>query len=80
MAAKEIKFGDSARHKLINGVNVLADGAVRLEPAPGPPEVIASGPRVGVSLEADRPWRFWIADDPTVSPYRAGTRRRRIPT
>ena len=23
--------------------------------------MIMSGPRVGVSLEADRPWRFWVA-------------------
>jgi chaperonin GroEL len=25
MAAKDVKFGDSARQKMINGVNVLAD-------------------------------------------------------
>lgn len=39
-----------------------------------------SGPRVGVSGEAGGsafPWRFWIADDPTVSSYRPG---RGIPT
>ncbi len=32
--------------------------------------VIATGPRVGVRLAADRPWRYWISGDPTVSPYR----------
>lgn len=33
-------------------------------------ERIATGPRVGVRLAADRPWRYWIADHPTVSAYR----------
>jgi DNA-3-methyladenine glycosylase len=37
------------------------------------PEVLA-GPRVGVSVAADEPWRFWAAGDPTVSAYRRGTR------
>jgi len=31
---------------------------------------ISSGPRVGVSAAGDRPWRFWITGDPTVSAYR----------
>ncbi|MFW0791433.1 DNA-3-methyladenine glycosylase [Gordonia sp. CPCC 205333] len=31
---------------------------------------ISSGPRVGVRHAANRPWRFWISDDPTVSAYR----------
>jgi DNA-3-methyladenine glycosylase len=30
---------------------------------------VATGPRVGVSLAADVPWRFWIADHPAVSRY-----------
>lgn len=38
---------------------------------------VVSGPRVGVSKEAERPWRFWIAEDYFVSPYRPG---RRTPT
>ncbi len=25
MAAKEVRFGDVARHNLVNGVNILAD-------------------------------------------------------
>lgn len=33
-------------------------------------EDISAGPRVGVRLAADRPWRFWITGDPTVSAYR----------
>ena len=30
---------------------------------------ISTGPRVGLRLAADRPWRFWITGDPTVSRY-----------
>jgi DNA-3-methyladenine glycosylase len=29
-----------------------------------------SGPRVGLRLAPDRPWRFWIEGDPSVSTYR----------
>jgi len=65
-----------------NGLDLLSDDAyVRLRPPPrgtAPrPEVVRSGPRVGVVAEADRPWRFWIADDPSVSVYRPATPRRR---
>jgi DNA-3-methyladenine glycosylase len=38
---------------------------------------IATGPRVGVSTGTDVPWRYWIAGDPSVSPYRAHVPRRR---
>jgi DNA-3-methyladenine glycosylase len=41
------------------------------------PRKIASGPRVGVSMAAEVPWRFWFAGDPTVSVYRAHMPRRR---
>lgn len=36
---------------------------------------ISSGPRVGLRLAADRPWRFWITGDPTVSTYRPAAPR-----
>ena len=53
----------------------LRDGAVRLTIAEDAPLLsIRSGPRVGVSRAAERPWRFWIADDPTVSVYRRSPR------
>ncbi|SKC50306.1 DNA-3-methyladenine glycosylase [Okibacterium fritillariae] len=50
-----------------------------------PPQHISSGPRTGVSGEAGSeafPWRFWITDDPTVSPYRPAAPRtaRRAPS
>jgi DNA-3-methyladenine glycosylase len=39
---------------------------------------VATGPRVGLRQAADRPWRFWLRGDPTVSTYRpAATRPRR---
>ena len=37
---------------------------------------IASGPRIGIRLAADRPWRYWIAGSPFVS----GTARSRADT
>lgn len=35
---------------------------------------VRSGPRVGVSRAADRPWRHWIDGDRTVSAYRRSPR------
>ena len=35
-----------------------------------PSGAISSGPRVGVRLGAEEPWRFWITGEPTVSVYR----------
>jgi DNA-3-methyladenine glycosylase len=50
---------------------------VRLLPAPTPPAAVEAGPRVGVTGAHDIPWRFWIADDPTVSVYRRHTPKAR---
>ncbi len=36
---------------------------------------ISTGPRVGLRLGAERPWRFWITGDPTVSRYVAAAPR-----
>ena len=38
---------------------------------------ISTGPRVGLRLAADRAWRFWITDEPTVSRYVAAKPRLR---
>ena len=48
---------------------------------PPSPEAIRNGPRTGVGGEgAAHPWRFWIADDHTVSPYRPHIPRGRPPS
>lgn len=51
----------------------LRSGRLRLLPAAGS-VAVRSGPRVGVSKAADRPWRFWIDGDPFVSAYRRSPR------
>ncbi|MFI1652468.1 DNA-3-methyladenine glycosylase [Streptomyces avidinii] len=41
-------------------------------------DLVSSGPRTGVGgAGAGHPYRFWLTDDPTVSPYRAHAPRRR---
>ncbi|MGH3649056.1 MAG: DNA-3-methyladenine glycosylase, partial [Micromonosporaceae bacterium] len=53
----------------------LLDGTGPLVLTPGDPSgPVLTGPRVGVGT--DTPWRFWIADDPTVSPFRRYVPRR----
>lgn len=61
------------------GLFLLDDGPLRLAPPaePVPETAIAAGPRVGVTSAHDRPWRFWLAGDPTVSEYRRHTPRRK---
>jgi DNA-3-methyladenine glycosylase len=63
-----------------DGEDVVAGPVFRLLPGTPPaPGLIRTGPRTGVSSAADTPWRFWVDGDPTVSPYRAHTPRRRPP-
>ncbi|MEH6382862.1 MAG: 3-methyladenine DNA glycosylase, partial [Dietzia cercidiphylli] len=45
---------------------------------PVPESQIRSGPRVGVSREAERPWRFWLAGAREVSAYRRSPRAPRV--
>jgi DNA-3-methyladenine glycosylase len=33
------------------------------------PQQVSAGPRVGLRLASERPWRFWVTGDPTVSRY-----------
>ncbi|WP_405060908.1 DNA-3-methyladenine glycosylase [Kribbella sp. NBC_01505] len=61
-----------------NAVDLLAkDSPVRLVDGPGFDGTAATGPRVGLREAPDWPWRFWIPDDPTVSPYRPHVPKRR---
>jgi DNA-3-methyladenine glycosylase len=38
---------------------------------------VSTGPRVGLRGAPDRPWRFWLTGDPTVSAYRPAAPLRR---
>ncbi|SDX58520.1 DNA-3-methyladenine glycosylase [Modestobacter sp. DSM 44400] len=49
---------------------------VRLH-AGSPPTAVSVGPRVGISVAAELPWRFWATDAPSVSVFRAGGKPRR---
>ncbi|WP_228078264.1 DNA-3-methyladenine glycosylase [Streptomyces profundus] len=68
--------------RVLDGTDICgADQAAPLgvrHGVPVPADRINSGPRTGISGPgAVHPWRYWIADDPTVSPYRAHQPRRR---
>jgi DNA-3-methyladenine glycosylase len=59
----------------------LADNGIDLFDANSPVRLqlndaieAASGPRVGVSQAADRPWRLWLSGRPEVSAYRRSPR------
>jgi DNA-3-methyladenine glycosylase len=43
---------------------------------PLPASEISTGPRVGISVAADWPWRFWVTGDRAVSAYKKSVPRR----
>jgi DNA-3-methyladenine glycosylase len=61
-----------------NGLDLCDDGSpVRLESVPVRRRSgILAGPRVGISVATERAWRFSLGDDPTVSAFKAGGRKR----
>ncbi|MEV4816565.1 DNA-3-methyladenine glycosylase [Micromonospora tulbaghiae] len=63
-----------------NGTSAIdGSGPLLLTPPANPvdPARIVAGPRVGVAAAHDLPWRFWLADEPSVSVYRRHVPRRR---
>ncbi len=56
-------FGITARH---DGCDAIA-GALRVEAARERPARILVSGRVGIRHATERPWRFFVADDPSVS-------------
>lgn len=70
--------------RALDGTDACASGATELRMLTGTPvpsDQVRNGPRTGVSGDGGNgdvhPWRFWVANDPTVSPYRAHVPRRR---
>ncbi|MFE7777453.1 DNA-3-methyladenine glycosylase [Streptomyces sp. NPDC057445] len=67
--------------RALDGTDVCAGPGAPLRILTGTPatsEQVRNGPRTGVGGEgAGHPWRYWISDDPTVSPYRPHAPRRR---
>lgn len=60
-----------------NGAGLL-DPAGRVQLRLGrSPAAVGTGPRVGISVAADRPWRFWADGAASVSAFRPGVRRSR---
>jgi DNA-3-methyladenine glycosylase len=60
-----------------DGESLLSPGGRLLLSPPTPGDLagpVVAGPRVGVSAAAERPWRHWLRDDPTVSVYRRSPR------
>ncbi|WP_019970237.1 DNA-3-methyladenine glycosylase [Mycobacterium sp. 141] len=56
-----------------NGIDLFDENSpVRLRF--GAPVAAVDGPRVGISVAADRPWRFWSAAHREVSAYRRSPR------
>jgi DNA-3-methyladenine glycosylase len=62
--------------RLLDNRTDLTEGPTTLTLSdPVDPEQVSTGPRVGLRLAADRPWRFWIIGEPTVSTYRPAAPR-----
>lgn len=59
-----------------NGLDASTGPTRLVLDAPVASSRISTGPRVGLRRAADRPWRFWLTGDPTVSAYRPAADRR----
>lgn len=56
-----------------DGVSLFDGTRIELRETGAVP-AIETGPRVGVTLAPDEPWRFWIAGDSSVTKYRRSPR------
>jgi DNA-3-methyladenine glycosylase len=66
---------------LADGGTDLESGSIRLD-LMEQPQAYASGPRTGLSGPGggdDFPWRFWLPGEPSVSPYKKHSPKRRQP-
>ena len=58
-----------------DGAELSAGPVLHLSADPAGP--VSTGPRVGLRGASDRPWRFWLTGEPTVSAYRPAAPRTR---
>lgn len=64
-----------------NGADLCdAESFVRLTSMPRRRGAVVIGPRVGITAAIERPWRFWLDGDSTVSAFKAGRRKPAGPT
>jgi len=63
-----------ALNRATDGVDLCAaKSPVRLVSMPSRrPSRVEVGPRVGISQATERPWRFWLPDEPSVSTFKPG--------
>lgn len=65
------------------GLKLTDDGArlgddFVLEPSDTPSRNVLKGPRTGITKAVDWPLRFWLAGEPSVSPYRRSPKAPRV--
>jgi len=63
-----------------NGADLTRGSLTVTLPAEPPRGPVRTGPRVGLRLAADVPWRFWLDGEPTVSAYKRSPRATPAPT
>ena len=61
-----------------NGLDLCDPGSsVRLESlGRATPDLVRTGPRVGIAVATERPWRFWLDGEASVSAFRVGGRKK----
>lgn len=59
-----------------NGTDLRSGSLTLSLKQPAASDAVSTGPRVGLRRAADRPWRFWLTSEPTVSVYRPAKKLR----